>query len=69
MFPLEREDDFILPEGQIISDEDKESLYRQRRSAKAMIRLIDDQIGENAGCAARARHAGRYADRIYLGSW
>lgn len=45
-FPLEREDDFILPEGQIISDEDKESLYRQRRSAKAMIRLIDDQIGE-----------------------
>ena len=45
MFPLEREDDFILPEGQIISDEDKESLYRQRRSAKAMIRLIDDQIG------------------------
>ena len=32
--------------GQIISDEDKESLYRQRRSAKAMIRLIDDQIGE-----------------------
>ena len=46
MFPLEREDDFILPEGQIISDEDKESLYRQRRSAKAMIRLIDDQIGE-----------------------
>ena len=32
--------------GQIISYEDKESLYRQRRSAKAMIRLIDDQIGE-----------------------
>lgn len=43
--PLERSNDFILPEGQTITDEQKEQLYRQRRSAKAMIRLIDDQIG------------------------
>ena len=46
MFPLERKDDFLLPEGQVITGEEKETLYRQRRSAKAMIRLIDDQIGE-----------------------
>lgn len=46
MFPLEREDDFLLPEGQVLTEEEKETLYRQRRSAKAMIRLIDDQIGE-----------------------
>lgn len=46
MFPLERKDNFLLPEGQVITGEEKEALYRQRRSAKAMIRLIDDQIGE-----------------------
>ena len=46
MFPPEREDDFLLPEGQEIAEADKEALWRQRRSAKAMIRLIDDQIGE-----------------------
>ena len=45
MFPMEREDDFLLPEGQVLTDEEKETLYRQRRSSKAMIRLIDDQIG------------------------
>ena len=45
MFPLEREDDFLLPEGQEIAPEDKGALYRQRRSSKAMIKLIDDQIG------------------------
>ena len=46
MFPLERKDDFLLPEGQVLTEAEKEALYRQRRSAKAMIRLIDDQIGE-----------------------
>ncbi len=46
MFPLEREDSFLLPDGQQLSTSEKEALYRQRRSAKAMIRLIDDQIGE-----------------------
>ena len=45
MFPLEREDDFLLPEGQQITPADKEALWRQRRSSKAMIKLIDDQIG------------------------
>ncbi len=46
MFPLEEEDDFVLPEGQTLTEEEKMTLYRQRRSYKAMIRLIDDQIGE-----------------------
>lgn len=46
MFPMEREDDFLLPEGQVLTREEKEALWRQRRSAKAMIRLIDDQIGK-----------------------
>lgn len=46
LFPLERKDDFILPDGQKMTQEQKETLYRQRRSAKAMIRLIDDQIGD-----------------------
>lgn len=46
MFPLERKDDFLLPDGQTLTEAEKEALYRQRRSAKAMIRLIDDQIGE-----------------------
>lgn len=45
LFPMEREDDFLLPEGQTLTDEQKESLWRQRRSAKAMLRLIDDQVG------------------------
>ncbi|MGE4548107.1 MAG: sulfatase [Intestinibacillus sp.] len=45
-FPLEREDDFILPDGQEITDAEKERLYRQRRSARAMLRLIDDQMGK-----------------------
>ena len=46
LFPLERRDDFLLPEGQVLTEAEKETLYRQRRSAKAMLRLIDDQIGE-----------------------
>lgn len=45
MFPMEREDDFLLPDGQVLTDGQKEALWRQRRSAKAMLRLIDDQIG------------------------
>lgn len=45
LFPLEREDNFLLPEGQVMTEAEKETLYRQRRSAKAMICLIDDQIG------------------------
>lgn len=44
MFPLERKDDFILESGQHLNDEQKESLYRERRSARAMVKLIDDQI-------------------------
>jgi arylsulfatase len=39
-------DDFILSEDQKITETEKDKLYRQRRSAKAMIRLIDDQIGK-----------------------
>lgn len=45
MFPLEEQDDFILPDGQVLTEAEKMTLYRQRRAAKAMIRLIDDQIG------------------------
>ena len=45
-FPVEREDDFLLPEGQTMTREEKEAIWRQRRSSKAMIKLIDDQIGE-----------------------
>ncbi len=45
MFPLEREDDFIPQDGtRTMTAEQKETLYRQRRSAKAMLRLIDDQM-------------------------
>lgn len=46
LFPLERRDDFLLPDGQTLTAQEKETLYRQRRSAKAMLRLIDDQMGE-----------------------
>lgn len=45
MFPLERNDDFILGEDQTLNEAEKEILYRQRRSTKAMLKLIDDQIG------------------------
>ena len=45
MFPLERTDDFLLPDGQTLTEAEKDALYRQRRSANAMLRLIDDQIG------------------------
>lgn len=46
MIPMEEQDDFLLPDGQSITQEEKDTLYRQRRSAKAMVRLIDDQIGK-----------------------
>ncbi len=45
MFPIERRDDFILEPGQQLSENQKEALYRQRRAAKAMLKLIDDQTG------------------------
>lgn len=44
MFPVEREDNFILEDGQRLTEAQKETLYRQRRSSKAMLKLIDDQI-------------------------
>lgn len=44
-----REDDFLLEDGQTLTGEQKETLYRQRRAAKAMLRLIDDQIGAILG--------------------
>ncbi|HYE83760.1 MAG TPA: sulfatase-like hydrolase/transferase [Clostridia bacterium] len=46
MFELETDDDFILQEGQSLSEEEKTILYKQRQSARAMVKLIDDQIGE-----------------------
>ncbi len=45
MFETERVDDFVLEKGQALSVEEKEALYKERRAAKAMIKLIDDQIG------------------------
>ncbi len=63
MIPLDRDDDFILPEGQVISEEDKERLYRQRRASKAMIRLIDDQIGQ---VLAVLRERGMLEDTLIL---
>ena len=46
MFPLEKDNNFILQDDQCLTDEQKEIIYRQRRSSKAMLKLIDDQIGE-----------------------
>lgn len=45
-FPLETKDDFILPDGQRLTDAERQAIYRQRRSVQAMLKLIDDQIGE-----------------------
>jgi choline-sulfatase len=45
MVPPAREDNFILEHGKSLSDEEKEILYRQRRSSRAMLKLIDDQMG------------------------
>jgi len=45
MFELEEKDDFILQNGQSIAEEDKMTIYRQRRNVKAMLKLVDDQIG------------------------
>lgn len=45
MIPYEEVDDFILPEGMTLSDKAKKHIYSQRRSAKAMVKLIDDQVG------------------------
>jgi arylsulfatase len=43
--PYIEEDNFILEEGVTLSDNDKKKLYKQRRASRAMIKLIDDQIG------------------------
>jgi choline-sulfatase len=45
MVEYEERDDFILEKGRSLSVEEKQIIYRQRRSAKAMLRLIDVQIG------------------------
>lgn len=46
-FPLEEVDDFIAQDDvRVMTADEKQAIYRQRRSAKAMLRLIDDQIGE-----------------------
>ena len=39
------EDDFILEKGTTMSSKDKQLLYKQRQASKAMIKLMDDQIG------------------------
>ncbi|MDR3160271.1 MAG: sulfatase-like hydrolase/transferase [Spirochaetaceae bacterium] len=45
MVEYEEKDDFILEANKTLSTEEKDIIYRQRHSAKAMLRLIDDQIG------------------------
>lgn len=45
MFPIERNDDFVLEPGQSLTKEQKEAVYRERRAAKAMLKLIDDEVG------------------------
>ena len=46
-FELEEDvGELILPEGQTLTENEKRTLCRQRRSYRAMIKLIDDQIGE-----------------------
>ena len=46
-FPVEREEDFIPQDGgRPLSEAQKDALYLQRRSAKAMLSLIDDQMAE-----------------------
>lgn len=47
--PYEEEDDFVLREGQAIPPEEKKRLCRKRRSYKAMIKLLDDQVGRLMG--------------------
>jgi arylsulfatase len=42
--PYEEIDDFIT-DGEEIPDEHKKKLYKRRRSYKAMIKLVDDQVG------------------------
>ena len=49
MVPEEQDGGFLLPDGQVLADAEKDALYRQRRSAKAMLRLIDDQVGALLG--------------------
>lgn len=45
LFPPTQEEAFVLAPDQSLTPAQKQALYRQRRSAKAMLRLIDDQIG------------------------
>ncbi|MEG2624250.1 MAG: sulfatase-like hydrolase/transferase, partial [Clostridia bacterium] len=44
-YNIERNDNFVLEEGQILTEDEKEAIYRERRAAKAMLKLIDDQVG------------------------
>ena len=46
LYPIERIDNFVLEEGQTLSEEEKEVVYRERRASKAMLKLIDDQVGK-----------------------
>lgn len=44
MYPIEKNDNFILEAGQTLTEDQKDAVYRERRAAKAMLKLIDDQI-------------------------
>ncbi|MDL2294182.1 sulfatase-like hydrolase/transferase [Ruminococcaceae bacterium OttesenSCG-928-D13] len=46
MVPYEEVDDFIPgPDGRRLEDWEKKQLWRKRRAYKAMIKLLDDQVG------------------------
>jgi choline-sulfatase len=45
MTPCEKRDDFIPGDTRTLSRDEKEILYLQRRSSKAMLRLIDHETG------------------------
>ena len=46
LYPIERIDNFVLEEGQTLSEEEKEVVYREQHASKAMLKLIDDQVGK-----------------------
>lgn len=45
MFPLDDKDDYILQERETLTREERDSLNRQIRAYKAMITLVDDEVG------------------------
>jgi arylsulfatase A-like enzyme len=45
MFPLEDKEDYVLQKGETLTREERDNLNRQIRAYKAMIALVDDEVG------------------------